>query len=1123
MSCVNCGAEFLVPGNFCSLCGAANNILCPACSHPNRASARYCVECGTTLYNLTAISPPGTQPPSPRGERRRITVMFCDLIGSTSLAVRLDPEDLSEVMRSYRSLVATTVGRFGGSIAQYLGDGVLVYFGWPRAYETDSEQAVRAGLAVTAAVGKIVSGGGTLRVRVGIASGLVVVGDIAGDGNTQEPTAMGQAPNLAARVMGIALPDTVVIANETRLQIGDLFDCEDLGMTEIRGFADPVRLWRVNGESMVQSRFEALHPSELAPIIGRDEEIELLLRRWKQVTVGEGRVVLISGEPGIGKSRLLAALQERLRGEAHATARYFCLPDHQDNALHPITGHLEYVAGFARNDTAERKAQKLRAALAAAVSSEQDIALIADLLSLRADGIATLTLSPQRRKERTFAALRRMLEVTARQAPVLMVFEDLHWSDPTTLEYMDLMINWIQRLPVLLVATCRPEFRARWVGRARVASIMLSRLDHLDAAALVAQLIGAKSVRHGLIEQIVAESDGIPLFIEELTKAVLEGTVSPAQGGAIPYAHVGVPSTLQSSLMARLDRHPAAREIAQIGAVIGREFSHSLLSAVATRSDADLRHAVDSLVGSELVTSRGTGPDTVYTFKHALIQETAYGSLLRRRRKLLHERVAAALVALSPEMEETNPALIAHHCAHAGLIERAASYYRRAGERSAERAAMAETHAQIERGLALVATLPESDARRTLEVELKLALGRVLLSTRASSDTGAGKAFEEAVVLCRGFDHTELYTRALWGYWFNHAHRHMLSATENAAEELLAFGQRQSNDPARFVAHGMWGITRFWQGRFGEARSHLEDAREFSQRSGPTRLDLAIVADNLDSHLSAQYALTLACLGHLDQAAAETKLASEAASRLAHMPSRAIVIAVKARYDWFVRDETTLRLTAASLIELSEEQGFPFYMALGRCHLGWLAVKDGNIRDGLNQLNTGLAGLRAIDAVVWEPSCFGMMADALVWAGDLVAADRLLDEALVISADTGGAWFDAELHRSKGEVAMMHAKPDAELAERFFRQAIAIARDQSARLWELRAATCLARLLGTRNETNQACALLSPLLDWFKDQAHVPDVNDGLALHESLLSTMDRRPARRFNQTTQRQESDPAS
>jgi len=1045
--------------------------------------------------------------------------MFCDLIGSTSLAVRLDPEDLSEVIRSYRSLVAMTAQRFGGSVAQYLGDGVLVYFGWPRAYETDSEQAVRAGLAITAAVGKTACGGGTLRVRVGIASGLVVVGDLAGDGDTQEPSAMGEAPNLAARVQEIALPDTVVIANETRLQIGDLFDCEDLGMTEISGYADPVRLWLVNGESMVQSRFEALHSSELAPIIGRDEEIELLLRRWNQAAAGEGRVVLIGGEPGIGKSRLLAALQLRLRGQAHATARYFCLPDQQDNALHSIIGHLEHIAGFARNDTAVQKVHKLRAALEPSALSEQDIALIADLLSLRAEELPTLTLSPQRRKERTFAALRRMLEVTARQAPVLMVFEDLHWSDPTTLEFMDLVINWTRRLPVLLVATYRPEFRARWVGRARVTSIMLSRLDQLDAAALVAQLINGKAVRHGLIDQIVAESDGIPLFIEELTKAVLEGTVSPDQDGAITSAPVGVPSTLQTSLMARLDRHPAAREIAQIGAVIGREFSYSLLSAVAKRSDPDLRHAVNELVGSELVTSRGTGPDAVYTFKHALIQETAYGSLLRRRRKLLHERVASALVALNPEMEETHPALIAHHCAHAGLIERAASYYRCAGERSAERAALAETHAQIERGLALVATLPESEARRTLEVELKLALGRVLLSTRASSDTGAGKAFQEAVVLCRGFDHTELYTRALWGYWFNHAHRRMLSATENAADELLALGQQQSNDPAQFVAHGMWGITRFWQGRFGEARSHLENARDFSRRSGSTRLDLAIVADNLDSHLSTQYALTLTCLGHLDQAATEAGLAFEAASRLAHMPSRAIVIAAKARYDWFVRDEATLRLTAAALIELSEEQGFPFYMALGRCHLGWLAVKDGNIRDGLNQLSTGLAGLRATDAVVWEPYCFGMMAEALGWSGDLAAAERLLDEALVISANTGGPWFDAELHRRKGEVAMMRAEPDTELAERFFGQAIAIAHDQSARLWELRAATCLAQLLARRNEVGQACALLGPLLDWFKGREHVPDVNDAIGLHESFLFTMDRCPSPQFNQTIQRQES----
>src|SRR5712691_9162962 len=568
------------------------------CRHPNSDGAAFCAECGTMLQHTHDSSHAAHAHPS-QAERRQVTVMFCDLVGSTLLASRLDIEDLVEVVRSFQSVVAGTVQRFGGFIARYVGDGVLIYFGWPRADETDAERAVRAGLAVVDAVGRISAIGQSLRVRIGIASGLVVVDDTLSATAVQEPAAtgkapnlaarlaMGKAPNLAARLQALAEPDTVVIGQATRTQIGNLFDCEDLGMLALKDFTEPQRAWRVRGESSVQSRFEALHTSRLTPIIGRDEEIELLLRRWHQAKQGEGRTALVVGEPGIGKSRLIAGLEERLRGETYRRLRFFCAPHQQDSVLHPIIRHFEHAAGFDRRDTPGDKARKLREFITPMNPSGEDIALFADLLSLPADSFPALSLSPQRKKEKTFEMLIRQLEWCARDRPVLLVFEDAHWADPTTLELFDLMIDRIQRLPVLWIMTFRPEFQARWAGQAGVSLVMLSRLDRHQSGALVAQLARGDGLPGELIDRIVAQSDGVPLFIEELTKAVLESIALRGSEGGTALVPVSIPSTLQGSLMARLDRFPAAKEVAQIGAVIGREFSHQMLSTVAQLPEPD--------------------------------------------------------------------------------------------------------------------------------------------------------------------------------------------------------------------------------------------------------------------------------------------------------------------------------------------------------------------------------------------------------------------------------------------------------------------------------------------------------------------------------------------------------
>jgi len=560
-------------------------------------------------------------------ERRQLTVMFCDLVGSTPLATRFDPEDLREIVGAYHRCVTDTVDRFGGFVAKYMGDGVLVYFGYPEAHEDDAERAARAGLAVIDAVGRLATQE-PLNVRIGIATGLVVVGDLIGTGAAQERGVVGETPNLAARLQALAPPGTLVVADSTRRQIGTLFEIEDLGPQPLAGFAEPQHAWRVVGESGIVSRFEALR-SGTTPLVGRDEELDLLLRRWQQAKGAEGLVVLVSGEPGIGKSRLTAALSQQIESEPHTRLRYFCSPHDQDSALYPFIGQLERAAGFARDDTTATKLDKLEALLGDR-AEPGDLSLIVEMLSLSGgERFPRLDLSPQRKKERTLAALLRQLQVLARRQPVLMIFEDLHWIDPTSCELLDLTVEKITDLPVLLVATYRPEFQPPWVGQSQVTVIALNRLGRNEGTMLVHQLAGnLGALLPDIVDEIVERTDGVPLFVEELTKAVVEAGADrgyAAISAAVPPSSLAVPATLHASLLGRLDRlGPAAKNVAQVGAAIGRDFSHELLAVAVQLGEPELQEALRRLVEAGLVFQRGVPPTAEYLFKHALVQDTAY-------------------------------------------------------------------------------------------------------------------------------------------------------------------------------------------------------------------------------------------------------------------------------------------------------------------------------------------------------------------------------------------------------------------------------------------------------------------------------------------------------------------
>src|SRR5437870_1115772 len=660
-----------------------------------------------TIGELDPGPPVGPQvaipvPAHDSAERRQLTVMFCDLVGSTALSTRLDPEDLRAIISAYHRCCTTLVEQNGGFVAKYMGDGVLVYFGYPQAHEHDAERAVQAGLSLVDAVPKLIAAEGTpLQVRVGIATGLVVVGDLIGSGEAQERGVVGETPNLAARLQAIAAPGMVVVAERTRRLIGNLFELQDLGNQDLKGIAGPVQAFAAIRRSAVESRFEALHVAGLTALVGRDQEFELLLRRWSQAKAGEGQVVLLSGEAGIGKSRLTAGLLDHLAPEPHTCLRYFCSPQHTDSALYPIIGQIARAAGLARDDSPQVNLDKLDAMLTRTAMSNEDAALLADMLSLPNDGrYSGLELAPSQRRQRTFEAILAQIETIARSTPALIIFEDAHWTDPTSLDMLGLLVDRITKLSALLLVTFRPEFVPPWRGTA----LTLNRLARRDVDALIDRVIGETRLTADIRQDILERADGIPLFVEEMTKAVME---AEGEGGArrtaasIPAPTSAVPASLHASLMARLDRLGSAKEVAQIGAAIGREFSHFLLAAVMRKAEGELETELERLITAGLLFRQGVLPHATYLFKHALVQDAAYGTLLRSSRQQLHGQIASTLEEEFPEIVEVQPELLARHCTEAGLDEQAIKYWRTAGEKAVRRASNREAIGHFRRALAL--------------------------------------------------------------------------------------------------------------------------------------------------------------------------------------------------------------------------------------------------------------------------------------------------------------------------------------------------------------------------------------------------------------------------------------
>jgi class 3 adenylate cyclase/tetratricopeptide (TPR) repeat protein len=843
-----------------------------------------------------ATAAPVTPQPHDAAERRQLTVMFVDLVGSTALSARLDPEDMREIVGAYHRSCAEQINKAGGFVAKYMGDGVLAYFGYPQAHEHDAERAVLAGLALVEAVPKLsTTAGSPLQVRVGIATGLVVVGDLIGMGAAQEQAVVGDTPNLAARLQALAEPNVVVIAEGTRRLLGNLFEFEDLGAKNLKGIAGPVRAWAALRASSAEGRFEALHTTGLTALVGREEELELLLRRWSRTKNGEGQVVLLSGEPGIGKSRLTAALLDRLSGEAHTRLRYFCSPQHTDSAFYPIIGQMERAAGMAYDDKPQAKLDKLDAVLAQTSTSTEDAALFAEMLSLPNDGrYPEFELAPEQRRQRTLEALTLQLAELARRQPVLMIFEDAHWTDPTSLEAIGRTVDRIKTLPVLLIVTFRPEFTATWVGQSHVTSVTLNRLGEREAAAIIARLAGNKALPADVLAEIVERTDGIPLFVEEMTKAVLEVESEGAARrtvAAVPSPALAVPASLHASLMARLDRLGPAKEVAQIGSAIGRDFSHALLASVARKSEPELGSALERLVQAGLLSRQGMPPQASYLFKHALVQDAAYGTLLREPRRTLHARIAEALESKFAEIADTQPELLARHWTEAGLIDKAATMWGKAGQRSLARSALVEAAGQLMRALAQIAVLPTTPALRHEEIKLEVAFANALMHTKgfAAPETKAALdqarlSIEQAEALGEPSEDPLLLFSVLYGFWVANFVGFNGDVMRELAAQFLALAKKQSSTAPLMIGHRLNGVSLLFTGDIAEGRAHFNRAIALydpaEHRPLATRFGADIGVTILSSRSWALWMLGYpeAALADIDQAIKDARDTGQAAT-----------------------------------------------------------------------------------------------------------------------------------------------------------------------------------------------------------------------------------------------------
>lgn len=1127
MHCSSCGFDNPGKMRFCGQCGAPLETACSHCNFYNPAHFKFCGQCGAPLLPYPPLSIPLISPslPTSNAERRHLTVMFCDLVGSTALSEQLDPEELREVLQAYQQVAAEVIDRFDGHIAQYLGDGLLIYFGYPLAHENDPQRAVLSGLGIIAELGHLNTNleQGILRqritplqIRVGIHTGLVVVGDIGGE--RREQLALGETTNIAARLQQMAKANTVVISAATYHLVAGFFTCRLLGRYMLKGFSRSMETYQVLHASRAYSRFEAaLTVAGLTPLVDREEEIAVLLDRWEHVKAGQGQVILITGEAGIGKSRLAQVFKERVTGEPQIWLHCHASPYHQDSRLYPIIELLQRLLRFRSKDTPEQKLNKLELALKLYdMSLPEIVPLFTSLLSLPLPPTYTpLDLTPQRQKQLATQAFLTILSKLSALRPVIILIEDLHWIDPSTLEMLDALVDQLAELHVFCLFTFRPEFSPPWTRPVYLTQLNLTRLPRSQVETLIRHITGGKAIPVELRQQIIAKTDGVPIFVEELTKMVLE--LDQLQEGDDNYQlisslpQLAIPATLQDSLMARLDRLGPAREVAQLCAILGRVFTYRLLKAIALAGDAGLQDNLAQLVEAELLYQQGLPPQAAYTFKHALIQDAAYRSLLRRKRQFYHRQIAQVLTEQFPETARSEPELLAYHYTSAGLFQQAITYWQLAGQRALLYSANLEAANHFKKALELLTALPETSERLEQELQLQIALGAPLLMTKGYGASDVEAAYDRARELCQQLADKPQLSSALFGLWVFYLARGRHQTAFELAQQLMQLSEQTPDPTLQLQAHQALGISYLNLGQLSLARAHLEQGLALYKpgQHGIRQTSTYVGADRGVACLS-HLALTLWLLGYPDQALNRCQEAVRLADELGHAYSRVFALFFAAWLHQYRWEADFTHTYAAAAISLAFEHDFKLLEPLASIMEGWVLTEQGQLELGLEQMFQSLAQYRTTGAEIGHLHILTLLAQAHAKLEQIEAGLAVLNRALQLIQEKSERFCEAELYRLKGELLLKQSR-GANLeadwvltteAEATFRQAIQLARHQQTKSLELRATISLSRLYYQQGQIEQAHQILAPLYAWFTEGFDTMDLKEAKALLDSIPYTV---------------------
>ncbi len=1099
MNCPNCSVENPSDARFCGQCGTSLEGLCASCGHANDPGARFCSNCGSKIEGGSTGTPPGSEDSSkgealPYAERRQLTVLFSDLIGSTALSEQLDPEDLRTILRDYQAACTSVVKLYDGTLAKYLGDGVLAYFGFPTAHEEDARRGIQAGLGIIEAMKSLSDRyreqiGADVGVRVGVHTGLVVVGDMDTDDLLESDAVVGKTPNMAARIQSLAEPNTLYLSDSTYRLVGGYFECLDMGRQELKGITQPVHIYRAVHESTARSRLEATS-SHLTPFTGRVDEMAQVTERWKRAEQGEREVLLLGGEPGVGKSRMTLAIKEMVSQNDEAwLTELRCTPFHKNSALYPAIDFLERVVlRFDREEAAEERMKKIKGLSAQyALDTEEGPILLASLLSVPLpEGTPPLNLTPQKQKEKTIDLLISIMLERASRQPVLFILEDLHWADPSTLQLIDRFFEMSNESRMMIVLTYRPEFQPYWNRDERMLRIELQGFSRSNGEAIIRETAGGKPLPEEVVEYIIEKTDGVPLFLEELTRSLIESDrLTETDTGyelAGPLDSVSVPSTLQDSLTARLDRLAEGKRLAQLAATVGREFSYEMVEAIPGPHRNNLEHELSRLVSAGILFRKGHAEHATYLFQHALIQDAAYSSLLKSTRKEHHTIIADAIEKNYPELVETQPEVLAHHYSEGGNHPKAIDYWLKAGMRALQRSANIEATAQLERGLDLAAKMPEGPERSGLELGLLTMQATALIATHGFAADVVGANVEKIAALCAELGDTPQLFPSLWVQWVYTLVRDRLQASRNLSTRMLRMGEE--SDESTMIVEGAWtlGNSLFWLGELTDARKSLERAVSLYN---PAEHHINAYYYGQDPGVAARCYLTYTTLhqGDMKRMFEVEKEMLELADSLRHPFTKGWAISfAMMRVMWSGNSELALP-RAEEVITFCTEQSYPFWLFAGISIKGWSMVMKGDVEGGLAMLEQGLSGWDMIGSVICKAIFLGLQSEALGVAGRHEEAIEVLDGAIRLTREHSEVMSEIDLYRPRGLSLVALGRRDEGITS--LRHGCRMAREYGARTFDLKATLALIEVIGLEEDPEET-EHLRELLKGYDEGCEIP-------------------------------------